>query len=59
MNRRGIPLKDKNGNKIFDTETRTDGCVDPSFIAKHKLGIDTTPEEFVNLFLPFVKNEHG
>ena len=59
MNRRGIPLLDKDKNKIFDTETRTEGCVDPSFIAKHKLGIDTTPEEFVSLFLQFGKNQHG
>ena len=59
MNRRGIPVLDKNGNKIFDEEIRTEGCVDPSFIAKYKLGIDTTPEEFVSVFLPFGKNQHG
>ena len=59
MNRHGIPVLDKNGNKIFDEVIRTEGCVDPSFIAKHKLGIDTTPKEFVSLFLPFGKNQHG
>ena len=59
MNRRGIPIKDKDGKFIFDTETRTKGCVNPSFTQKQKLGIDSTPDEFVSVFLPFGKNQHA
>ena len=59
VNRRGDVIKDKSGKNVFDTETRTKGCVEPEFIAKHNLSHKTKPEEFVGLFLPFGKNKQG
>ena len=59
VNRRGDVIKDKSGKKLFDTETRTKGCVDPAFIAKQNLSHKTKPEDFVGLFLPFGKNQQG
>ena len=59
MNRRGDVIKDKSGKELFDIETRTKGCVDPSFIAKHHLSHKTKYEDFVGLFLPFGKNQQG
>ena len=51
VNRRGDVIKDKSGKKLFDTETRTKGCVYPAFIAKQNLSHKIKPEEFVGLFL--------
>ena len=57
---RGIDvIKDKSGKECFDTDTRTKGCMDPAFIAKHNLSQRTKPEDFVGLFLPFGKNKQG
>ena len=59
VNRRGDVIKDKSGKKLFDTEKRTKGCVDPASITKHNLSRKTKPEDFVGLFLPFGKNQEG
>ena len=59
VNRRGDVIKDKSGKEIFDTETRTKGCVDPAFIAKHHQIHKKKPEDFVGLFLLFGKNQQG
>ena len=59
VNRRGDVIKDRSGKELFDTETRTKGCVDPVFIAKHHLSHKTKSEDFVGLFLPFGKNQQG
>ena len=53
VNRRGNVIKDKSGKEIFDTETRTKGCLDPAFIAKQHLSHKTKHEDFVGLFLPY------
>ena len=37
VNQRSDVIKENSGKKRFDTETRTKGCVDPAFIAKHNL----------------------
>ena len=59
VNRQGDVIKDKLGKEIFDTETRTKGCVDPEFIAKRHLSHKTKPEDFLGLLLPFGKNQQG
>ena len=59
VNQRGDVIKDKSGKELFDTETRTKGCVDPAFITKHHLSHKTKPEDFLGLFLPFGKNQQG
>ena len=51
VNRRGDVIKDKSEKKLFDTETRKKGCVDPAFIAKHHLSHKTKTEDFVGFFL--------
>ena len=53
VNRRSNVIKNKSGSKLFDTDTRTKGCVDPEFIANHNLSHKTKPEDFVGLFLHF------
>ena len=59
VNRRGDIIKEKSGKELFDTGTRTKGCVDPVFIAKNHLIHKTKSEDFVGLFLPFGKNQQG
>ena len=59
VNRRGDVIKDKSGKELFDTETRTKGCVDPTFLAKHHLSHKKKTEDFVGLFLLFGKNKQG
>ena len=59
VKRRGDIIKDKSGKELFDTYTRTKGCLDPAFISKHNMSHKTKPEDFVGLFLPFGKNQQG
>ena len=59
MSRRGDVIKDKSGKELFDTETRTKGCVEHAFISKHHLSHNKKPEEFLGLLLPFGKNQQG
>ena len=59
VNRHGDVIKDKLWKERFDTDTRTKGCIEPSFIAKHYLSHKTKTEYFVGLFLPFGKNQQG
>ena len=52
-------LRDK--HKIVQHEEpkmRTKGCVDTGFIKKHKLIINTRPEEYVDIFMPLKNNTH-
>ena len=57
MNQLGDVIKENSGKKLFDTETRTKGCVDPAFISKHHMSHKTKTEDFVGLFLLFGKNQ--
>ena len=57
VNRRRNSIKENSGKEIFNAETRTKGCMDLAFIAKHHLSHKTKPEDFVGSFLLFGKNQ--
>ena len=59
MNRRGDVINGNLGKKLFDTEKRTKGCVNPEFISKHNMIHKKKTEDFVGLFLPFGENQQG
>ena len=56
---KGDVIKYNSGKELFDTETRTNGCVDPAFISKNNMRQMKKPEYFVGLFLLFSKNQQG
>ena len=52
-------LKTRNGTKLGDEETlmREKGCVNPKWMQEHKLDLQTTPEEYMDLFMSLKKNK--
>ena len=49
----------KDGTHETETKTRTNGCLDPNFFEKHNITLDSSPEEYMELFLPMKANPYG
>ena len=56
---RGLVQDKKNKAKHEDPKVRKKGYVDPDFVAKHKLKIETTPKGHTEIVMPLKNNTFG
>ena len=55
----GIEKKNIDGSKMMENVTRKYGCLDPRFIKKHNLSVDSQPEDFMETLFPFEENPYN
>ena len=55
----GILKKRRDGSIETESKTRNKGCIREEFIEKHKISTNTTPSEYMELFLPFNNNMYN
>ena len=59
LTRRSQIRKDADGNIMYEEVPRKKGALKWSFMQKHHLTKETTPDQYANIFLPFTTNKIG
>jgi hypothetical protein len=57
--RNGRQKMDANGLPVSEFAVREKGMPDPEFVKKHKLSVNSTPTEFIEVFVPFYLNPYN
>ena len=55
----GIPKKNSDGSNMIENVERKFGCLDPKFVEKHDLSVDSQPEDYMEILFPFEENPYS
>ena len=59
MQRNGRQKMDTSGLPLTESVLRKKGMPDPEFVKKHRLSVESTPTEFVEVFIPYFLNPYN
>ena len=54
----GIPKKNSDGSNMIENVERKYGCLDPKFVEKHDLSVDSQQKDYMEILFPFAENPY-